>query len=230
MFCNSSTIIKQFVTHSTVSPLRCRCWHCENCRPFRLKGLADLAKAGRPTTFMTFTVRAQDDGNQAARARMIKWAWTNMRRLICAHYKITKIPFIAIFEQTERGEPHLHVLARMGFVDQKWLSAQWERMTGAFRVDIRAVRSQRGVARYVAKYISKAPTMWEGTKRYWRSLDWIMDHDPDPANHPKSHVSFYRSDFGVDHVVAGFIARGWGALTDGNRWAVWGPEGRPPPW
>lgn len=223
-------MVKQFVTHSTVSPLRCRCWHCENCVGGRLRELAELCKAGRPTTFLTFTVRAVDDDRQGERAKLIKWAWTNLRRLICRHYKTTHIPFVAIFEQTERGEPHLHILARMGFVDQKWLSAQWERMTGAFRVDIRAIRSQRGIARYVSKYVSKAPVMWAGTKRYWRSLDWIVDPEAAPADQPPSHVSWYLSDFGVDHVVSGFIARGWNYITDGTRHAVWGQEGRGPPW
>lgn len=230
MFCQSSTVVKQFVTHLTVNPLKCRCWHCPNCVGDRLGQLARLCKKGRPTTFITFTVRAADDGQQAERARLIKWAWTNMRRLICRHYKTKKIPFIAIFEETQRGEPHLHVLARLGYVDQKWLSEQWERMTGAFKVDIRAVRSQRGVAKYVSKYVSKAPKMWPGTKRYWRSLDWDMEPDPEVADHPKSHVGWWRVDCHFEHVVRLYIDRGMKAVTDGRRWAVYGPLGRPPPW
>lgn len=230
MYCSSTTIVKQFVTHVTVNPLKCRCWHCENCVGDRLAQLAALCRKGRPTTFMTFTIRAVDDDNQAERARLIKWAWTNLRRLICRHYKTTKVPFIAIFEETERGEPHLHVLARMGFVDQKWLSKQWERMTGAFIVDIQAVRSQRGVAKYVAKYVSKAPKMWPGTKRYWRSLDWDMEPAPDEADKPPAMVHWWRVNCEHIIVVTRYIERGWSAMTDGRRWACWGAHGRPPPW
>lgn len=230
MFCQATTIVKQYVTHLTVNPLKCRCWHCPNCERMRLAGLAQLAREGRPTTFLTFTMRGDEESDHAEQARTIKWAWTNMRRLICRHYKIKHIPFLAIFEQTQKGVPHLHVLARMGFVDQKWLSAQWERMTGAFRVDIRAVRSQRGIAKYVSKYVSKAPKMWEGTKRYWRSLDWIKKPEPPKGDYPKSFIHWWRCNVDYLIVVQRYLEQGWAAATDGSRWAVYGPEGRPPPW
>lgn len=230
MLCRQATIVKQYVHHLVVNPLRCRCWHCPECEGMRLAGLAQMAREGRPTTFLTFTMRGDETSDHAEQARTIKWAWTNMRRLICRKYKIKHIPFLAIFEETQKGVPHLHVLARMGFVDQAWLSEQWERMTGAFKVDIRAVRSVKGVARYVSKYVSKAPKMWEGTKRYWRSLDWIKKPEAPKGDHPKSHISWWRIDCHVDHAIRLYLDRGYNYGTDGSRHALWGAEGREPPW
>lgn len=40
-------------------------------------------------------------------------------------------------------------------------------------VDIRRVKGAKEAAAYVSKYVGKEPTVFEGTKRYWRSQDWI---------------------------------------------------------
>lgn len=228
-FCQSQTIVKTFGTHYEVAPLRCRCWHCPDCVGMRLAQLADLCRRGQPTTFLTFTIRAQDDDRQAERAQLIKRAWTNLRRVICRKFKLKSLPFIAIFEQTKRGEPHLHILARMPFVDQKWLSQYWEQATGAFRVDIRKVRSQAGVAKYVSKYVSKAPTMWAGTKRYWRSLDWIVEKALDIAKPIMDFLSWFRIEVHHSIVIDRYVDMGWKATWTGRKWYTWGPEAAGPP-
>lgn len=230
MFCKSRTIVKQHIDHLRVSPLRCKCWHCEDCVTMRLAELADLCRRGRPNTFITLTVVRQDDGQQGERAKALKRAWTLIRRRLAYQKGWERIPFIAIFEQTQAGEPHLHILARMGWVEKAWLSGVLKELTGAFVVDIQRVRNQRGVAKYVSKYVSKAPAMWEGTKRYWRSLNWLVDIKAVPADHPRSFLSWWRVDCHFEHAIALYLAKGWRYATDGNRHAVWGPDGRPPPW
>lgn len=230
MFCKSRTIVKQHIDHIRLSPLRCKCWHCDDCVSMRLAELADTCKRGRPNTFITLTVIAQDDDKQAERAQALKRAWTLIRRRLAYQKGWERIPFIAIFEETQKGEPHLHILARMGWVEKAWLSGVLRELTGAYIVDIQRVRSQRGVARYVSKYVSKAPVMWEGTKRYWRSLNWLVEAKVIAHDCPKSFVSWWRQDCHFEHAVRLFLDRGYNATTDGHRWAVYHPELGRPPW
>ncbi len=72
-----------------------------------------------------------------------------------------------MFEATKRGEPHLHILCRVKWIDQRWLSQQMRGLTGAPIVDIRQVKSQSQVAHYIAKYIGKEPHRFATCKRYW---------------------------------------------------------------
>ena len=229
-FCSAITIMTQREGYLTAAPLRCRCWHCEHCQPWRHAELADMARRGRPTTFLTLTVRGGGGADPTENANLIRDAWQKLVRIIKRVYRLERLPFLAIFEEHQSGQPHLHILGRFPFIDQKWLSAAWEGLTGAFKVDIRRVRSMRGVARYVAKYVSKAPKMWAGTKRYWRSQDWLVEPERERPVLDTPMLSFWVQQSNISMVATSYIQRGWSACTDGNRWAFWGALGRPPPW
>ncbi len=63
---------------------------------------------------------------------------------------------------------HLHALSEGVWLDKKWLSKTWHEITGdSFVVDIRACKSAKDAARYVAKYASKGI---HGTCYYDREL------------------------------------------------------------
>ncbi|MEE8540002.1 MAG: hypothetical protein V3S54_09300 [Woeseiaceae bacterium] len=92
-------------------------------------------------------------------------------------YNLKALPFLAVFEKTKRGEPHLHILLRTVYLDQAWLSDQMKELIGAPIVDIRSLTSAAKIANYVTKYIAKDPHKFIGTKRYWSSRDYLL---PDP--------------------------------------------------
>lgn len=83
-----------------------------------------------------------------------------------------RLPYLAVVEATKRGEPHLHILSRLRWVDQKWLSRQASKLLGAPVVDVRRCTSRSSVALYVAKYIGKAPHRFATVKRYWSTRSW----------------------------------------------------------
>jgi hypothetical protein len=89
-------------------------------------------------------------------------------------YELTALPFLAVFEQTKLGWPHLHIVCRVPWIDQRWLSAQMDKAIGAPIVDIRRIANLQELAGYVAKYIGKDPHHFEGTKRYWKSKDYDL--------------------------------------------------------
>lgn len=157
----------------SVEPLYCRSWQCEICRPRRKARCVREANAGEPTAFVTLTVNPHWYGDEHERARRLVEAWRALRKAICRRYNYKKISFYAVMEKTKRGEPHLHILWRLKWVDQKFISDVMKRLNGAPIVDIRRIWKPGGAAKYLAKYLGKDPQVFEGCKRYWKSQDWL---------------------------------------------------------
>jgi len=153
-------------------PLCCRSWTCDYCRPKRKKQVVAQATSGHPEVFITLTVKPDEGSEPKDRARRLSRAWRVIVARARRHYGYKHIPYFAVFEATELGEPHLHILARVKWIDQRWLSRQLEDITGAPIVDIRKVRSAKKAARYIGKYVGKAPGKFGTLKRYWATRSW----------------------------------------------------------
>jgi len=145
----------------------------------RAADLVKKARLGQPNTFMTLTVNPSRGFSPDDRARRLAKAWRKLRALACKKYGYKRIPFLAVFEKHKSGEPHLHILARVKWIDQDWLSRTMALLTGAPIVDIRRVRSRQAIAAYITKYVGKDPTRFKFSKRYWCSQDWDLP-DPNP--------------------------------------------------
>jgi len=179
MLCSEWTILKVRHGKTYAEPLRCRCWSCEECRPRRVAQLKALASEGHPNTFLTLTVNPAFGDDPDDRARKLSRAWRLVRQRAMRKYRYKSLPFLAVFERTKADEPHLHILLRVAWLDQRWLSNQMAELMGAPIVDIRRVTSERGAARYIAKYLGKDPHSFDGCKRYWRSQDWAQPCEAD---------------------------------------------------
>lgn len=158
--------------------MRCRSWGCDICQPHRQRELIDLAQSGKPTTFITLTSNPATGFSPASRARALVDAWRQVVKRACRKYGYPAIPYLCVFEATKRGEPHLHILCRVKWIDQRWLSNQMKALTGAPIVDIRQVKSQKQVALYISKYIGKEPHRFATCKRYWRTQSWRIATEP----------------------------------------------------
>lgn len=80
--------------------------------------------------------------------------------------------YICVKEFTKKGRPHLHLIFRGTYLQQAWLSHQWQQCHRARVVDIRKVKGSGGanprMAHELAKYLAK-----EGFTRFWWSWSWI---------------------------------------------------------
>lgn len=134
--------------------------------------------SGQPTTFLTLTVNPANGQDATDRARQLSDAWKIVVKR--ARRKFTKalIEYMAVFEETKKGEPHLHIVARAPYIPQKWLSQQMDELIAAPIVDIRKVGSVKNAARYVAKYVGKGPKAFAALKRYWQSTGWDLERVP----------------------------------------------------
>ena len=183
-WCETNSILSEYEVGINLHPLKCKRWSCLVCNPLRQARLKREAHRGKPNTFITLTVCPSEHTTPEARARDLVSAWRKVRRRAKRGWGNKKIPFIAIFEETQKGEPHLHILARTKWIPQNWLSEEMQREIGAPVVDIKRINSVKAASRYVCKYVGKNPRHYGGCKRYWRSLDYLIE----PAEERKDPI------------------------------------------
>jgi hypothetical protein len=96
------------------------------------------------------------------------------------------LPFIAVFEATKRGTPHLHILCRSKWIDQQWLSVQMQDIANSPIVSVERITTKSQMAGYCAKYTGKAAHQFGTLKRYWKSKDF--DQRPEEKKEPTGVV------------------------------------------
>lgn len=83
--------------------------------------------------------------------------------------RIKKLHYMAFAEETENGEPHLHILLRTVFIPQRWISQQMKEIIRSPIVWIEKVKGPKAAIAYVTKYVTKAPAKFGRSRRYWVS-------------------------------------------------------------
>lgn len=176
--CGGWSLVRHEPHGTRAITLWCRSWICPDCAPFRVAGLKRMAMDGQPSTFITLTVNPRSGQSPSTRAQELSDAWKVVVKR--ARRKFTKAPleYLAVFEETKKGEPHLHILARAPFIPQRWLSEAMDELIAAPIVDIRAVGHVKNAARYVAKYVGKGPKAFAQLKRYWSSKGYDLTAEP----------------------------------------------------
>lgn len=209
MLCLEWTLVKRFSTTIVVEPLKCKCWNCDYCNPIKRKQLMKKAFLGQPNTFLTLTVNPSVGKSPNERARLLARAWRHLRLRAKRRYKLKTLPFLAVFERTKRGEPHLHILLRTAWLSQRWLSDQMKELMNAPIVDIRRIDKASKKIAYVVKYIGKEPSAFPGTKRYWSSHDYDMPDPEEPAEDEIIPVSWSCRGISVDRYIMLYIPDGF---------------------
>src|ERR1700744_1867443 len=192
--CGGWSLVKHEPHGTRAITLWCRSWQCADCAPYRVAALKRFAMDGQPTTFMTLTVNPATGQSPTDRAQELSNAWKIVVKR--ARRKWTKAPleYLAVFEETKKGEPHLHILARAPYIPQGWLSEQMNELISAPVVDIRKVGHAKNAARYVAKYVGKGPKAFAALKRYWSSKGYdLQAPEKEPAkDHPNGGWQVWR--------------------------------------
>lgn len=200
-YCREHTAVNSCEHERIAVSLACRAWTCPDCAEKRKAGLIAQAIGGNPRTFLTLTIRRDDHSNPKEAARQLAHAWRCLRLRWMRRKKLKHLPFIAVFEKHKSGWPHLHILMRSGYMDQKWISAQMQDLINSPVIDIRLARNAAQCAAYCAKYCGKDPEKFGHCKRYWQS----KDYDQRPPNekqkkHP-NHGTWHREDWRIQIIV-----------------------------
>lgn len=217
LLCSEITVVNRDKYRGAASLLRCKCWDCEICQPFNRWHVVAAGRRGHPNVFMTLTCNPGRHETPDAAARDMVRALVQLRRCIFRRYKIKNIPILCVFEKTKAGWPHMHILARAGWIDQKWLSEVMGRLIGAPIVDIRKIQDAGRAAAYVSKYVGKDPTVFRGCKRWWRSHSYEVDKQDRHAK-VQFGLGWQVMDTPFVNVAAEILSAGWYITTHNSHY------------
>lgn len=173
---------------------RCNRWHCPGCGRLKTWNLCRRIEAAEPNRFVTLTTARPKD--QTPRE-----VWNTSRRQVSELAKrLRKIygsfEYCRVLEEHKSGFPHFHLVVRSPFIEQTELSRHWCELTDAFIVDIRKIDPKRKVARYIAKYLSKTPTLSLTNRRVTNSRNfWKKEEKDDHEPLTLEQISRYRGNF-----------------------------------
>jgi len=173
--CRQWTLVKHSNPFEYARVLKCRSWQCDFCAPERKSQLLALAASGRPQRFLTLTINPDVGTDPRNRLRLLSHAWRTLVKRLRRLYPGSDIEYLCVVEETKNHEPHLHILLRSPYIPQSLVSGAMRELIHSPIVDIRAIRNQGEVVRYVAKYITKAPKQFERSKRYWHSTRYEIE-------------------------------------------------------
>lgn len=186
--CGRCTIVKYGSGYREVYRLRCKSWGCDYCQPRRRKRLIREALNGEPNTFITLTLPAHWAEKAEEAVKVLSRAWRLIRKRDARRRKSRPIPFLAVVEKTKAGTPHLHIICRAKWIDQKWLSRCMDEIAEAPIVDVQRIDNLGRVGGYVAKYVTKDSAKVGTNKRYWQSQDYSLEEKWDkPGLLPGEH-------------------------------------------
>lgn len=154
--------------------LRCRSWGCDTCRPARQRQLVAQAISGKPNRFLTLTSRVRPGMTPKEAAQRLVLGWRRFRRQWEQEHKGKRIQFLAVFEATQRGWPHLHVLLRSPYVDVYEISKFFSEFDDSPNVHIQRVVDDGKQVSYCCKYAGKAGAQFGTLKRYWCSQGYAL--------------------------------------------------------
>lgn len=177
VYCGESSLVKYDGTTRQVASLKCKSWTCQDCFDGRKRRLMAECHAGAPNTFLTLTTKPRDDGDRNRAALDLTRAWRLIRLRLMRRHKLKKLPFMAVMEGTKKGWPHLHILIRSLWLDQKLISAWMAELHDSPIVDISRIDNRARVNSYVSKYCAKAAHKFGTAKRYFKSQDYDLRDD-----------------------------------------------------
>lgn len=222
--CSPLTTLKASPDGQEISPVRCKKWDCPHCHQINRRRVIAIAMASKPKAMLTLTVSSKHHPTPTDAAAALKDGLRLLRLRLKRHPKLQNFEFMAVFEKHKSGYPHLHLLIKGDYLPWKWLRRVWEEITGSYQVDIRKISNRGMAAFYVAKYIGKDLTAFEGCKRWWRSHGFSAEASEEyEPEYVKAEFQRWDVDFNALWHVLAF--EGWTREKTGpERWRI-----KPPP-
>lgn len=139
----------------------CRSRFCDRCASKvarRVRGAIEQLAEGKKLSLLTLTIPHEiGDKLSVLIARLLAW-FKQLRRAkmwtqgVRGGASVLETKFNAV---GGGWHPHLHIIMDADWVDKVQIADEWFKLTGCRGTRIEAVRSNGGIARYVAKYVTK---------------------------------------------------------------------------
>lgn len=154
--CGAGTLLKLNLKTAviTVVPLLCKSWSCPKCGP-KLVGHWRRKIAETPADrFITLTVDTNRFSSPEAALIQMKSSFAKLVRTLRSYGH--QFEYVAVWEFTKKGWPHVHVLQRGDYVPQSLISKKWSYYGIGKVVDIRKIQTPHGAAQELTKYLLKS--------------------------------------------------------------------------
>lgn len=152
---NATTIeaIHPITAKHYVLAITCHRWSCAYCSRRKIATIAAKTMAATPNRLLTLTLPPRYAESPHA-------AWLKSAPLVSELTRVLRkrfgeVEYLRVTELHKTGYPHYHLLVRSKYLPQPVVKAEWERLTGATIVDLRAVPKQFRAYWYLTKYLSK---------------------------------------------------------------------------
>lgn len=171
----------------------CKRWGCRWCGPRRIVYLGVRVEAAEPNRLITLTVNP-------ALYESPREAYDKTRRLLADFWKLIRkevgpVEYFRVLEVHKSGMPHYHFVVRSKYIPQHLIKRVWSELSGASIVDVRQIKKQDNVVRYVMKYLAKQTYIeWTNRRVSWSKNFFRKETKPE-------HVKwqFYRSSRSMMH-------------------------------
>jgi hypothetical protein len=199
-----------------LAPSRCRRWACPDCGPRKARKLAKRIQQTKAQRFITLTIRPDPARTPEAQLDRLTAAWRTIFKRLKREHHGKALGYVRIVELTRRGTPHLHIAYIGPYVPQRRLSAWMNELVGSPIVDIRRIKTEAGLARYLAKYLTKAHETL-ASRRKWSASKHTLPPEEKPQLEPgelRIEWKWLRGD--QDHVLAQFLTSGYSLFAQGR--------------
>jgi len=139
----------------------CRNRFCERCSARvgrRARGAIEQLTEGKEIRLITLTLsHVRSDKLAVLLARLLA-AFKALRRVDSWDDHVRGGAYVLETKYNRTGggwHPHLHIVADCDFIPVKQMRRDWRRLVGKGNIDVQHIRSKSGIARYVAKYVTK---------------------------------------------------------------------------
>lgn len=154
--------LKAFV----VIQIRCKRWGCRHCGERKINHYAHKVASAEPNRFITLTVanRLYNSPREAydKTRRALPQLTVRVRR------KYGEFEYFRVLETTRKGWPHYHLVARSKYIPHIFIRDVWAELTGATIVDVRQIKRNEHIYRYVIKYLAKQSYVpWTNRRISW---------------------------------------------------------------
>ena len=211
MSCGSGTLSSTVPEGILLVACACGKWACPSCGKYRLRKLQAELVGGDPITFITLTWDASRPETVERARQIMGEQWKLLVARIKRKWRKAEFEWGVVVERSKNGYPHFHILARAPYIPQAWLSEQWANLVGAPIVDIQAVQSQYGLARYLSKYLTKSPERIGTGKRYWFSQGYRKTPKDEPYKR-RTRAKWFFDPEAIPMLLARYLNNGYRRL------------------
>lgn len=192
-----------------LAPARCKRWRCPDCGWRKARDLARRIMLAQPTRFVTLTVRPSPALTAKEELDRMNKAWRNVWKRIKRLYGDRAYGYVRIVELHKSGVPHLHIAMRCPYLPQSTLSRWWHNETSSPIVDIRAIRTERGLSRYLAKYLTKSYDQIPGSRKWSQTRDFLPSLQKQPREPEEIRPTWQWTPAKLETLQTAMRATGW---------------------